>query len=249
MRTIGASLATFATVAVVATPAHAANLPPATSLAECATSVGNIDSPVACQTATDLAEVTLAPFAGAQAEATYPGSFDLANAGAIATLSYSWEFEGGSPGDLLPVDISVNLGVSSFGSNNAFGFASVTAQSPLQGSVQACVSTAGLCALGNSGFNGTMTIMTRSGDVNTIVIEAEASGAFSFDVNGGSAFADPHIFLDPRFQPSATYQLRLSDGVSNEVSPVPETGTAALMAAGLAVLAGGLKRRRAWNNV
>jgi hypothetical protein len=226
-------------------PAHALVVPPATSLAECATAIGNIDNPTFCQTDTDLAQVTLAPFAGAQAQAIYPGSFDVANAGAIASLSYSWAFEGGNPGDLLPVDISVNLGVSSFGSNNALGFASMTVSTPLQGNVQVCVSTNGQCRFGSNGFEGVISVVARSGDVNTIVIEAEASGVFSADVNGGSAFADPHIFLDPQFAQKADYQLRLSDGVSNALGPVPEPGTAAMMGVGLAGVAGALTRRRA----
>ena len=49
---------------------------------------------------------------------------------------------------------------------------------------------------------------------------------------------------DPKFQSGANYQLRISDGIGNEVSPLPETGTAALTAAGLAALAGALRRRR-----
>ena len=225
-------------------PAYALVVPPATSLAECTTTVGNIDNPTFCQTDTDLAQVTLAPFAGAQAQAIYPGSFDVANAGAIASLSYSWAFEGGNPGDLLHVNISVNLGVSSFGSNNALGFASMTVSTPLQGNVQVCVSTDGRCPFASNGFQGVIPVVVRSGDVNTIVIEAEASGVFSADVNGGSAFADPHIFLDPQFPQNAQYQLRLSDGVSNALGPIPEPGTAALMGVGLAGLAGALTRRR-----
>src|SRR5579863_6944874 len=39
-------------------------LPPANSLAECITVIGAIDDPLNCSTATDSAEVSLAPFPG-----------------------------------------------------------------------------------------------------------------------------------------------------------------------------------------
>jgi len=247
MNRISATLAVLATAALAtaAPPARAVSvaLPAAKGFAECATSAGNIDDASFCQTATDLAQVTQAPFAGAHAEATYPGGFAVAQAGAIAILTYYWTFEGGTPGNMLPVDISVNLGITSFGSNNAFGFASVTVGT-IQGNSQVCVYTFDGCAQGSHGFSGTMRVMARSGDVNTIVIEAEASGVFSPDANGGTAFADPHIFLDPAFASAANYQLRISDGVSNDLAPIPEPASAALLAAGMAGLAGVLVRRR-----
>lgn len=247
MNRFGAMLAVLASAALAAAapPARAVPvaLPAATSLAECSTSAGNIDDPSFCQTGSDLAEVTRMPFAGTHAEAAYPGGFATVQAGAIAILTYYWTFEGGTAGDLLPVDISVNLGISSFGSNNAFGFASVTVGTA-QGTSQVCVYTYAGCAQGSHGFSGTMQVMARSGDVNSIVIEAEASGAFSPDANGATAFADPHIFLDPQFQNGGVYQLRISDGVSNDLAPLPEPASSGMLAAGLAGLAGVLAWRR-----
>ena len=218
--------------------AHALDLPLATSGVSCTTSIGVISDALFCSTATDQAQVTLQPFAGTHADAIYPGSSAIAAAASNAVLTYNWAVTGGQPGDLVHVDIGVNLSVDVFGPQGQ-AFAAVTVTTAPSGTVEACVSADGICGAGSTrGFNGSLQMVARSGDINTLQLQAKAGGSFGPDVNGGSAFADPHIFLDPAFPGGDAYQLVLSPGISNEMAPVPEPATWLMLGFGLAGLAG-----------
>jgi len=215
---------------------QASPLPPAASNAECATFAGSIDNPTFCQTDTDCAEMTLAPFAGTHATAICPASFDIANVGGLARLIYSWMVEGPRNGVIVPVKIAVNVSASSFGGVGAFGFASVTVGTSQSGSVQACVTTQILGCSGATGFDGVISVNAVSGEVESINIEAEAGGTFSENVNGGEAFADPMFFIDPTFADAGEFHIVLSDGVANaraEDVALPEPATLALLGLGL----------------
>ena len=222
--------------------AHALDLPPATSAVSCTTSVGVISDAIFCSTATDEAQVTLQPFAGTRAEATYPGSFAIAVAASDAILTYKWAVTGGQPGDLVHVDIGIHLSAAVFGAQGQ-AFAAAWATTAPSGTMEVCVSADGICGAGSThGFNGVMQLVARSGDINTLQLQATAGGSFGPDVNGGVAFADPHLFLDPSFPSTDAYQLALSPGVSNAMAPVPEPAAWAMLGLGLAGLAVRLRR-------
>lgn len=242
-RIVRSALVVFGLGCLAALPARALDVPPATTFATCQTSQGNIQDPLFCQTGTDLAQVTLGPVVSAQASADYPGNFAQVGAGGNAGISYRWGFVGGNPGDLLHVEIDIHLLASSYGSANSRSFASVIAQTNPTPFTQVCVETGGLCGAGNThSFDGAIHVLVRSGDLNTMSVQASAGGTFLGNANGGVALADPHIFLDPAF-PTTGYTLVLSPGVGNS-PPVPEPGAGLMMAAGLAAL-GWLSRRRA----
>lgn len=230
------ALALLALMAITP-PARAQVLPEATSAVSCYTSVGVITDSQLCSTHTDLAQVTLLPFAGTHAEAIYPGSFDVAGAAAAASLTYNWAATGGTPGELLHIDVGVNLLVFGQGPG-AQAFAAIFVTTAPNGTVEACVSIDGICgANSTSGFFGHLALTVRSGDVNTLQLLSTAGGSFGEHVNGGWASADPMISFDPAFALNGEYQIVLSPGVANAVGPVPEPSAWAMLALGLAGVA------------
>jgi hypothetical protein len=86
--------------------------------------------------------------------------------------------------------------------------------------------------------------MAVSGEVGTVELTIQAANTAFFS-GTASAFADPHIFVDPSFAGAGNYSVLLSDNVGNGLRPVPEPGTLMLLVVGLLSLAA-VRQRRRW---
>ncbi len=212
-------------------------IPPATSSAGCSTNTGpsNDGGAFSCAQSNlagyNYGSVTTLPFVSLTAQAAsgaFVGSFTT-----VVHLDYSFEVIGGNPGDQVPLLISTNL--SSLGSADALGFASIAVGTSLSDpSLSVC--SDGSCSAGTE-FSGTLSAEALSGSINTVSLEIEASAGFGPGDQTASASADPWIFIDPTFAGLADYSIELSDGIGNGLSPVPEPSTwSLLLLAALALL-------------
>lgn len=198
--------------------------PPITSLAEC-TNVGVTDDPSSCSTSTSSASVTLAPFAGVSASGSYPGNDAIINAGAVANLHYSFAVVGGTAGATVPVDVAFNLSQTTY--QNGYAFAEIVVTTNGTSGVAICSSG---CTNTNQAYSGVLASQTTVGQINTIILEVEAEGlGLSAVANGGQAFADPYIYIDPSYSGPGGLSIVLSDGVSNASGPAPAPEPNALL--------------------
>jgi len=231
-------------LSALATPTWSDVLPAAATVANCALGGTVVTDPSACSFGGGSASASLSPFVGIQAGAS---GFGQAN-GAVAQAKYAFEVVGGNPGDVVPVDIVVDLrtaasvnGLDDIGGGIADAFADINVLNHGQSILDKCASTdrinRDLC--GVASFSGAIAITAMSGDLsNQLQLRAIAgTGPDSFgDSLSASAFADPSIFVDPAFPGAGQYSIVLSPGVGNGIaSTVPEPTTLVPLGAILAL--------------
>ena len=228
-------------LACLSLPAQGDVLPPVSTVVTCSNGV-LIEDPSSCVNGGASASLTLLPFVSESVQASAaPGP--LNGAGALANITYSFEVFGGTPGELVPLIIATNLSAAATSVSHADGFASITVETS-QGLSQVCVDTGVKCG-GVTQFSGTLTAGTLSGEVDTLVIEAEANAGDSPSFESASASADPFIFVDPSFDGANQLSIVVSPGVGNALPTpaVPEPGSIALLG-GLVLVLAGYRRRQ-----
>ena len=245
MKRMGGALATILASAVVCSAAHAA-LPASSADIACNLLGGGSDhGPVSCTGDGDSGLITYSPDASLFATATGEGLVD--SSGVFGTLNYSLEVTGGTPGDIVPIDIDTVLQAIPISIGYAFSEIIVTADD--SDSVTICTE---LCGPGSgvTGFTGTLQVNAVSGAVylNAVHLEVDVIGALggTSDFDGGTASVDPHIYVDPGFANAGDYSILLSDGIGNEVvaaGGVPEPATWALTLLGVFGLGAALRGR------
>lgn len=229
--------------ALVAAPAWAAPiLPPPQPLAHCDVGGGNfVDDPASCTLGTSdtaFASLTLAPFVSLVAQAEAPAALGIHGAGATAFLTYSFAVIGGNPGDLVPISIATSLTTTGTDPNLGIGFAVVTVTTNAGGTTTLeAVCTNATCGTTANSFSGTLNTLARSGEVDELFLQVEASVVGSSVPESASAAADPFIFVDPAFPTANLYSIVVSPGVGNATaSTVPEPSGWPLVAVAFAVI-------------
>jgi hypothetical protein len=110
---------------------------------------------------------------------------------------------------------------------------------------------ANICNPNGSGFNGQLVFGLTPGDMYQIDLGASAGAGGSLVEDAATAFADPHIFIDPNFDNSLGYELFFSAGVGNDLpnrgsTGVSEPSSLLLVISALLGLSGiGIQNRRA----
>jgi hypothetical protein len=213
-------VATFLTGATTA-----AALPLATGLTLCVgfTSVQMTATvPSSCELDGASTSIETAPFVVLTALATAPpggAPFD-----AISSLTYYFEVVGGHTGDHVPLLIATTLETAA--APHSFAAALMNVTTTLGTSLtRACTDPASCAA---TGFDGTVSLMAVSGETDTVELTIQAANTAFFS-GTASAFADPHIFVDPSFVGAGNYSIVVSPNVGNGLSSVPEPATLALL--------------------
>jgi hypothetical protein len=238
--TISCLLAILA-FALFSSSARANSLPSGTGYVQCSTKTGIITDATSCNSSNDSGVVTYAPFAGVSGSANGQGLVDVASV--FGVLNYSFEVIGGNPGDVVPVDVDAVLDAIS----NSIGvvFSEITVAADTSAGVTICSSGCGV-GDGETNFIGALKVDALSGTLytNAIHLEIEAGGARGASYNGGTASADPYIFISPTFQNAGEYSIEVSPNIGNvPASAVPEPSTWAMMLLGFAGLGWAAYRR------
>ena len=195
-------------------------LPAPQSLAHCDVGGGNVlDDPTSCALGTfdtAFASLTLAPFVSLVAQAEAPAAPGIHGAGATALLRYSFEVIGGNPGDVVPILIATTLNTTGTDPTLGIGFAALTVTTSAVGTkTLMAVCTDGTCGTTANSFSGTLNTLAKSGDVDELFLQVQASVGGSSLPESASASADPFIFVDPAFPNAGLYSIVVSPGVGN----------------------------------
>ena len=189
---------------------------------------------------------------GADAATPAPGTGSTSiNAGGGAGLIYYFTVSGPAGAlNSIPVGVDAVLFTSVAGpANGASASASIaiTDHSPFP--IISDGTNVNIARTNGGTFSGEIELLLTPGNIYQVDLTAAATGFGS----GGSAtaFADPHIFIDPSFDPSFTgdaslYSIIVSDGVGNDFPPgflgpspvvtTPLPGALPLFATGLGAL-------------
>lgn len=191
--------------------------------------------------ASSSATAGLSPTPLAQVEAIAPPNSTLGG-GASAIASYSFEVVGGSPGDLVPIDVSFSLGVfATFDSTALARIIIYTTEHPLGYATELNCNPE---ACDQAELAEVQTFQTQAGYRNTITLYTTAQAvATRVSTESARAFADPYITVSPGFANAGQYSIVVSPGTGNP-PPVPEPGTAAMWALGAAFVAFRIRKRR-----
>ena len=229
----GVSAILAVTVVGSAARATAPALSPGTGSIQCTTSAGYITGASRCDGGTDSGSVSYAPYAGLQGQALGQGLVE--EAGVFGVLNYSLEVTGGNVGDTVLLDVAT--GLSAVPNNGGYTFAETLVSADSSAGVTIC---SALCGAGDgmTGFNGTLQVDALSGSVyaNAVHLEIEVIGALGDTVNGGTASADPYIYVDPSVTNASDYSVLLSPNIGNGIPgatvPEPAAWTFMLIGAG-----------------
>ncbi len=218
----------------------AATLPPPTTLVECVDFTVT-DDPGSCSVsgrdAAASASLALSPFVFlvAHSESGPINSLFNPGAGAVGFVTYSFQVQGGNPGDIVPMFISANLTASASSASHALGQAETLVHTSF-GNTDAVVCTNGNCGTTATSFSGTFGFNTLSGEGGDFIqLSVEAQSGDSLFAEFADASADPLIFIDPSFANAGSYSIVLSPGVANALGSVPEPGTWVLFASAVAL--------------
>jgi hypothetical protein len=205
--------------AIGASSAQANSLPAGSGYVQCSTAAGLITDPVSCNGGSDSGLATYAPFAGISGSAYGQGLVDTANV--FGSLSYSFEVTGGTVGTVVPVEITTAL--EAIPDSIGYAFSEIGVSANTSAGVTICSN--GLGCDGDTAFSGTLQVNALSGAVNTVHLEIEAGGALgdTSDFDGGTASADPYIYVDPAFLNAADYSIEVSPNIGNVPVPLPAT--------------------------
>lgn len=221
---------------------RATPLPGPVTLAECS-DFGLIDDPASCvlpgNDAIATGSLTLSPFVSLTAQSASGPINDLFDpgAGVFVSAKYSFQVNGGNPGDIVPILISTSLTSNASSFSHAYGFAEVAIHTSF-GDASVVVCTDGTCGTMNTSFSGTFSSSALSGETgDTVQLEIEASSGDSPLAESANASADPFLFIDPSFAGASNYHIDVSPGVGNALPGVPEPGTFGLAGFALVVLA------------
>jgi hypothetical protein len=220
----------------------ATSLPGPVTVAECVDGVV-LDDPASCvQSGNDAiatGSLTLSPFVSLTAASSSGPINDFFNpgAGAFVSAKYSFQVNGGNPGDVVPILISTSLTANASSFSHAYGFAEVVIHTGF-GNSSEVVCTNGTCGTTNTSFSGTFSTFAFSGETgDTVQLEIEASSGDSPFAESANASADPFLFVDPSFAGASNYHIDVSPGVGNASPSVPEPGTLGLTGFAMVVLA------------
>jgi hypothetical protein len=231
---------------MLASPARAAPLPPASTFVQCGADGANSFDAVFCQEGNVAGTPGFAtasafessPFVTAMASEPANG---VLGSFATATLSYSFQVVGGNPGDIVPILIETSLDTDSSPLSSAVS--TLTYRTTAVGLVPAVLKvcsgpTSPPDCIGFQGFSGAVRTLAGSGSFDdfvalTVTASAVATGSSS---ERALATADPFILIDPQFPDAGLYSVVVSAGISNTAA-IPEPGTQALFGSSLALLA------------
>jgi hypothetical protein len=191
--------------------------------------------------------VTLAtpyPALSASASATLSGNLaETSNAGASATLYYSFEIAG--PDGNVPTTISAT-GSTAYDAAGGAGsegiaFLSITSPSGLLVSDSACAGNDPTACPPSEG--STIALNQYYAVYLSIAADADVyqSAAYTSSQASASAYIDPYIMIDPGY--AAAYSLYVTPGIGN-ASAAPEPAAWAMMLSGFGVIGGAMRRRR-----
>jgi PEP-CTERM motif-containing protein len=207
-------------------------LPPATESVLCSSNnpPQTVTDPSSCMLGGASASVETLPFVHLEAHSSAPAF--VASFNTIATLTYSFEVVGGSVGDRVPLLIAASLDTAA--TPHSFAAALMDVTTSLGSSLtRAC--TDGSCP--GTNFDRTISLQAVSGQIGSLELTIQAATIFLFD-GTASAFADPHIFVDPNFVGAGNYSIVLSENVGNGIRTIPEPTSLALLGVSLLGFAG-----------
>jgi hypothetical protein len=187
------------------------------------------------------------PSLSASASATLSGTMaETSNAGAAATLYYSFEIAG--PDGNVSATISAT-GSTSYGAAGGEGiaFLSITSPSGLLVSDSACAGNdPTMCPPGEGStiaLDQSFSLVANQYYAVYLSIAADAdvyqSDAYTGSQASASAYIDPYIMIDPGY---AAYSLSVTPGIGN-ASPAPEPAAWAMMVLGFGVIGAATRRR------
>jgi PEP-CTERM motif len=166
----------------------------------------------------------------------------------FATLDYSFEVIGGTPGAQVPILISTDLADQSVG--GGYGFAEIIVTTTVTGASETICTFGCGAGTGDSSFSGVLSATAASGAIDTVHLEIEAATQALPLFTGitSSASADDFLSIDSNFPGASAYSIVVSPGVGNGIpSAVPEPGSLPLAAIGMGTIVAARRRRSEWN--
>jgi hypothetical protein len=165
------------------------------------------------------------PFVSVQVSSPPTGFF---GAGAGATSFYYFQVIGGNPGDIVPILIDFRLEAESTTESSALARMLVyTSGEGVVRSREVCIDPIGSCE--DTSVSESLSLSAVSGYMlNSVTLYVQASAiATRISNESARAFADPYIYIDPRFPNASAYSIAVSPGVGNTpfAAPVPEPET------------------------
>jgi hypothetical protein len=192
----------------------------------------------------DSITISTSPLASLQSQAEVIAGVRDSYAG-FATLDYSFEVIGGTPGAQVPILISTDLTDQSVG--GGYGFAEIIVTTSVTGASETICTFGCGAGTGDSSFSGVLSATAASGTIDTVHLEIEAATQ-ALPLLGGitsSASADDFITIDPSAPGASNYSIVVSPGVGNAIpTAAPEPGSLSLGAIGMGAIVAA--RRRRW---
>jgi hypothetical protein len=204
-----------------------------------------------CSVTGGLLTVATEPLVSLQANVN--ADMELGSTQVGGTLTFYFEVLGGTQDQQIPILVTTDLSTTSTG--NGGGNASLTvfpiAQEPTVDGVAKRVCSniiVSSCAGESASFDGTFGAIAFDGEVGKVAMALTAGGGNNVVTSGaGTASADPGMEIEPNFlleNPGLSIEFSPNIGIGLPTSPqsVPEPTSLALLATGLAALAGWWRR-------